>query len=288
MNQSDHEMVVRVVGKAIRNALDEQQALITSLKSEVEVLRAVVAEKAERGEKGDAGPRGERGEPGPQGEQGPVGEKGIDGPQGPQGEKGDTGPEGPQGPRGEKGEKGDRGEPGPEGPRGEKGDPGRIGEKGIDGKDGRDGRDGKDGKDGRDGIDGENGRDALDIEILQGIDEGRTYRKGTFAVHQNGLFRFDGAEWKCLIDGETSCEYELSDRTLTMTRTFASGRVEAKQYTVPVPFYKEIWKEGEYEAGDVVTYDGSMWIALKRTKVKPGQFAKEWRLCVKRGRNGKS
>jgi hypothetical protein len=52
--------------------------------------------------------------------------------------------------------------------------------------------------------------------------------------------------------------------------------------------YKGVWKAGGFDVGDVVTMDGSMWVALKTTDTKPGEYAKEWQLAVKRGRNGKS
>ena len=45
-----------------------------------------------------------------------------------------------------------------------------------------------------------------------------------------------------------------------------------------------------YEAGDMVVWGGSMWVATKDTTAKPDMNTAEsraWKLCVKRGRDGK-
>lgn len=60
---------------------------------------------------------------------------------------------------------------------------------------------------------------------------------------------------------------------------------------MPVPLYRDLWMEGKaYEAGDMVTWGGSMWIAMKDTTAKPDLPTAEsraWKLCVKRGKDGK-
>lgn len=53
------------------------------------------------------------------------------------------------------------------------------------------------------------------------------------------------------------------------------------------PIYRGIYKPGEYEEGDSVTYGGSIWIAEKDTKGTPGTANSGWRLAVKRGNDGK-
>jgi hypothetical protein len=54
-------------------------------------------------------------------------------------------------------------------------------------------------------------------------------------------------------------------------------------------FYKGIYKEGiEYKRGDLTTYGGSLWLALRDTKVRPdAKDVDDWKLIVKRGRDGK-
>ncbi len=49
-----------------------------------------------------------------------------------------------------------------------------------------------------------------------------------------------------------------------------------------------VWKDGAaYAEGDGVTWAGSFWIAQADTSAKPGGEGEDWRLAVKRGRDGK-
>jgi hypothetical protein len=85
-------------------------------------------------------------------------------------------------------------------------------------------------------------------------------------------------------------EFDLAEDGRSFTMAFVGGdhRIE-RTFRFPSMQYRDVWKEGEsYDVNDVVTWDGSMWICRKPTKGKPGQYNKEWRLAVKRGRNGKS
>jgi hypothetical protein len=51
--------------------------------------------------------------------------------------------------------------------------------------------------------------------------------------------------------------------------------------------YREIWNVGgEYQRGELVTFGGSLFLALCDTKAKP-ETNKDWKLIVKRGREGK-
>jgi len=187
---------------------------------------------------------------------------------------------------------------------------------GKDGKPGRDGRDGesvalsdvlpmversvgsevskmpipKDGRDGRDGQDGEDGRDAAQIDPLDSIVEGRSYARGTWATRDGGLFRFNGSQWVCIMDGVTDVAEEMiSPRKVRRTTRYASGKSTSIEVKLSAILYDEVWQEKAYEAGDCVTWDGSMWIAVKDTQPtdKPGESS-AFRLSVKRGRNGKS
>ncbi|ECM5623126.1 phage gp6-like head-tail connector protein, partial [Salmonella enterica subsp. enterica] len=56
------------------------------------------------------------------------------------------------------------------------------------------------------GRDGEDGRDALSLEILPFIDEGKSYPRGSYATHNGGLWRaYEKTHgmrgWECLVDG---------------------------------------------------------------------------------------
>lgn len=111
----------------------------------------------------------------------------------------------------------------------------------------KDGRDGRDGSQGKAGADGRDGKDGMSIEDFEVTLEGRTF---TFAL-------------RC---GE---------------------RVVTKEIKVGFPLDRGVWKHGTtYEKGDVVTFGGSQWIALKdgATSKPPSD---EWRCQVSRGKDGR-
>lgn len=115
-------------------------------------------------------------------------------------------------------------------------------------KDGRDGQPGAPGPAGRDGEDGKDGRDGF------------------------GLEDFDVA---------------LEGRTLTVRFTRGELKVE-RQLRVPFPQDCGVYRpEAKYEKGDGVTFGGSYWLAqVDEPADKPGT-SEQWRLAVKRGRDGK-
>lgn len=144
-------------------------------------------------------------------------------------------------------------------------------------------------RDGRDGKDGEHGRDAAQIQILTVVDETRTYPRGSFAHLRGGLFQSDGQEWKCIVDGIADVDTEeIDDRHFAIVHRMSSGKIVRKVLHHDAMIYHDVWKpEQEYVRGDTATWDGSMWVARKTTKLKPGDSNDDWRLAVKRGRNGK-
>lgn len=55
----------------------------------------------------------------------------------------------------------------------------------------------------------------------------------------------------------------------------------------PVPVYKGVWTAGGgAEEADLVTHDGSVWIAKCATVARPGDGSPDWQLVVKRGAQG--
>lgn len=49
---------------------------------------------------------------------------------------------------------------------------------------------------------------------------------------------------------------------------------------------KGVWRDGStYDKGHVVSDKGSMWVALRTTRARPG--GPDWRLCVKAGRDAR-
>jgi hypothetical protein len=179
---------------------------------------------------------------------------------------------------------------------------GKDGANGKDGVDGRDGVDGEPGVDGKDGVDGK----SIDIEDVTPILEGLVAkavldidRRASDTVQkaieripppQNGKDGKDGADG---IDGFGLDDFDFAvkedGRTAVLSFTRGERRIERTIKIAGVK-YREIWKDDiAYEVGDLITFDGSMWAALKdNVGSRPGEFNKTWRLAVKRGRNGKT
>jgi len=145
------------------------------------------------------------------------------------------------------------------------------------------------------GKDGENGRDALSLEILPFIDEGKSYPRGSYATYNGGLWRaYEKTHgmrgWECLVDGVAGIDIQHSEqRTFTLTVSRTSGTSETKSFDVPVMIYQGVFKSGqEYLPGDTVTWGGSLWHCDDRTQDKPGEAgSKGWTLAAKRGRDGR-
>ncbi|MBE8818788.1 phage gp6-like head-tail connector protein [Enterobacter hormaechei] len=145
------------------------------------------------------------------------------------------------------------------------------------------------------GKDGENGRDALSLEILPFIDEGKSYPRGSYATHNGGLWRaYEKTHgmrgWECLVDGVAGFDIQQSElRCFTLTVNRTSGASETKSFDVPVMIYQGVFKSGqEYLPGDTVTWGGSLWHCDEQTQDKPGEAgSKGWTLAAKRGRDGR-
>jgi hypothetical protein len=62
-----------------------------------------------------------------------------------------------------------------------------------------------------------------------------------------------------------------------------------KGFTIPIPIYKGVFEDdGDYEVHDMVTFGGSVWVAVSAdcSKAKPGTN-ESWKLAVKKGRDGR-
>lgn len=75
----------------------------------------------------------------------------------------------------------------------------------------------------------------------------------------------------------------------TVRLSFGTGdRSASHDLQFPVPLYRGVFVEGdEYEAGDLVTWAGSLWHCNDPSAEKPGDGSKAWTLAAKRGRDGK-
>lgn len=148
----------------------------------------------------------------------------------------------------------------------------------------------------KDGEPGEDGKDALQLEIMPCIDEEKSYPRGSYAIHQGGVWRSyqktTGLKgWECLVDGISSVDIsQANEREFTITAQLASGTKTEKSFSIPVMIYRDIFKEGEkYLPGDSVTWAGSVWYCHAETTDKPGEpSSKGWKLAVKRGRDARA
>jgi hypothetical protein len=207
---------------------------------------------------------------------------GQDGAPGQKGDPGDTGPVGAQGPQGEIGPMGPTG---PEGARGEKGLDGARGERGEQGPQGERGSDGKSFtlEDVRPIFEAEVAKTLLDLE------------RRAMDLVQRAADRMpvpppgkDGKDGKDAIGpDDVHEEYEDGGRVL-VRRWMRDGQVVKElRHTTKSPVYRDTYKfDREYLYGDVVTWDGGMWMALvDHPKGQPSVSA-EWKLVVMRGKVG--
>lgn len=147
--------------------------------------------------------------------------------------------------------------------------------------------------------DGADGRDALALDILPMIDATKSYPRGTYAEYRGGVIRalrntdpvedeLSKAGWLVCMNGIAAENEELlgDGRTIRRTTNYTDGRELVRDIKVKSIIYREIWREGEYEAGDVVTWGGSVWHCQQKTADKPGMSA-AWKLMVKHGAPGK-
>lgn len=150
------------------------------------------------------------------------------------------------------GKDGTDGAPGERGEKGEKGDPGERGEAGPQGEAGKDGRDGVDGAVGEKGEAGRDGRDGFKLEDFDArvLEDDRTIELSFIAGDHQHIATL---KWPTMID----------------RGVFKADR------------------EQPYEAGDSVTWGGSIWTAQRETRAKPDSPDSGWRLAVKKGRDGK-
>lgn len=141
--------------------------------------------------------------------------------------------------------------------------------------------------------DGEDGRNAVDIDIQASINTEKSYPRGTYAMHNGGLWRsYSQTEglrgWECVVNGIADIQIEHDGaRAATIKTVTSSGQTTEKQIIIPSLIYRGVFKEGaEYEKGDTATFGGGLWHCEEATTDKPGT-SKAWTLAVKRGADGK-
>jgi collagen type III alpha len=61
-----------------------------------------------------------------------------------------------------------------------------------------------------------------------------------------------------------------------------------KERELSIPFDSKAWQAGTvYPKGAGVTWDGGYWIAQTKTHEQPGEGSPDWRLAVRRGKQGR-
>lgn len=319
----DFSQFALTVMKHVRNYV---QPALDELVQRIDQRETALREEFQKGIAAiPAGPRGETGAAGEIGPFGAQGEKGIQGDRGESGiagERGNDGARGEAGARGEKGEKGDTGDPGPQGQQGPAGLAGDRGEVGPSGKDAdpseaaalllpgvakearelveRMVREIPAPKDGRDGSNGADGKSVTADEVLLAFGVEISKRMGDWALDferraQDILHRAvenipkpangkDGADGLGFDDLAVE---QLDERHIVLR--FSRGDV-VKEFPVELAGFVDrgVFKHGDtYDRGDSVSWGGSTFFAQKRApEGEPGTSA-DWRLGVKRGRDGK-
>ena len=314
---------------------------IGPIEKRIDAVQTIKGERGDVGPQGAPGDAGQEGAQGPQGAPGDTGGVGPQGDAGAPGAAGMAGAAGPQGDVGARGEPGTAGAVGPQGERGADGLIGKSGEPGADGqagpqgdrgadglnafelakrsgfvgseaewhlslrgRDGAKGIDGQNGQDGREGRPGERGRDAVSMaaEIVDGIDETRSYGEGTLAVLRGGTWiarrltdpvadgDYRAAGWLCFCRGVDTIEDAIEDggRIVVRTTKLSDGTVQTTRETTAAIVYRGMFQSGHaYAAGDTITYGGSLFIAQGDVRKPPGDGDAAWKLAAKRGKDGK-
>lgn len=98
----------------------------------------------------------------------------------------------------------------------------------------------------------------------------------------NLMAKQDYANVKVFAEYVESVEKRLLESS---RKIYALERAQTKSLA---DFYKGVWQPaGRYERGDVCTWQGGMWVAIRSTETKPGDGDSGWQLAVKAGRDGK-
>ena len=158
------------------------------------------------------------------------------------------------------------------------------------------GKDGSDGKDGRDGVDGQSpSADAVADAVASRFerrfaDLSISWERQARDMAEKAIDRMpvakDGVDGK---DGRSVEQptFEYDGRRSFTIKTVIDGETVAETFRLPVVMDAGFYAEGkDYEQGDAVTFGGSAWVAQCDTKTKPDIGNPEWRLMVKKGRDG--
>jgi hypothetical protein len=141
-------------------------------------------------------------------------------------------------------------------------------------------------KDGKDGIGLAGGMIARDGNLVLTLSDGTTRDLG-IVVGRNGEPGKDGNPGRDGTDGLgfDDLEFTVSDDGAFLT--FVRGEAK-KTFRLPIVIDRGVWRErGAFRAGDAVTWAGNYYIAQRDTTSRPDGPNSDWRLAVKKGRDGK-
>lgn len=147
------------------------------------------------------------------------------------------------------------------------------------------------GKDGKDGADGK----SVSVDELAAVFE-RRFSDLSLSWERQARDTFDKAADKMPIpkDGRDALSLKhfdavLADDGRTLTLSLSDGETKfEKSIKLPTLIDKGVFSsDKEYEVHDVVTYGGSIWIAQKDSPEGAPGTSQDWRLSVKKGRDGK-
>lgn len=126
---------------------------------------------------------------------------------------------------------------------------------------------------------GKDGQDADMAALERRIDERVDEKVAAIPVPKDGRDGFNLDDF----------DVEAGEDGRTVTLKFEQGDTRhCYELVFPVTIYRDVFKAGEtYQAGDAVTWGGSLWIAQRETDAKPDSPESGWRLAVKKGRDGK-
>lgn len=158
---------------------------------------------------------------------------------------------------------------------------------------------GEKGEDGDKGDPGQDGKsvtldDVLPVLKSMQAEWALDFERRAQAVFQKAIDAIpkpvDGKDGKDGVDGlgwdDLVVEFD-GKRAIAVKLTRGDVEKVAGDIKLPIVLDAGFWKEGSYEVGDGVTFGGSYWIAQKDTSSKPEVGNPDWRLAVKKGRDGK-
>jgi hypothetical protein len=122
------------------------------------------------------------------------------------------------------------------------------------------------------------GADADEAKIIEALKAHVDRTVATWPKPKDGKDGFSLDNFDVQFDGK---------RTITLCFVDKENIPLERKIVLPVPLYCGVWREGTFNRGDCVTHEGSLWIALGETLLRPGTPDSDWQLAVKRGRDGR-